>query len=72
MINPLSADEYTYENKTARIIMEKIISKIPLRRGTYITEEMAIQIYNSIVNNHPKRLEINGQVFVPIYNISVK
>lgn len=72
MLNPIPADEYTYENENARIIMKKLISKIPIKKDTVITEDMAIQIYDAIINDHPKRLEINGQVFVPIYNIPVK
>ena len=69
MINPISADEYIYENENARIIMKNLIQKIPIKKDTVITEKMAIQIYDVLVNNYPKRLEINDQVFVPIYNI---
>lgn len=69
MINPIPADEYIYENENARIIMKNLIQKIPIKKDTVITEKMAIQIYDVLVNNYPKRLEINDQVFVPIYNI---
>ncbi len=69
MINPIPADEYIYENENARIIMKNLIQKIPIKKDTVITEKMAIQIYDALVNNYPKRLEINDQVFVPIYNI---
>ena len=72
MINPIPADEYIYENENARIIMKNLIQKIPIKKDTVITEEMAIQIYDALINNYPKRLEINDQVFVPIYNISCK
>lgn len=72
MINPIPADEYIYENENARIIMKNLIQKIPIKKDTVITEKMAIQIYGALINNYPKRLEINDQVFVPIYNISCK
>ena len=72
MINPIPADEYIYENENARIIMKNLIQKIPIKKDTVITEKMAIQIYDALINNYPKRLEINDQVFVPIYNISCK
>lgn len=49
--------------------MKNLIQKIPIKKDTVITEKMAIQIYDALVNNYPKRLEINDQVFVPIYNI---
>ena len=72
MINTIPADEYIYENENARIIMKNLIQKIPIKKDTVITEKMAIQIYDALINNYPKRLEINDQVFVPIYNISCK
>ena len=72
MINPIPADEYIYENENARIIMKNLIQKIPIKKDTVITEKMEIQIYDALINNYPKRLEINDQVFVPIYNISCK
>lgn len=72
MINPIPADEYIYENENARIIMKNLIQKIPIKKDTVITEKMTIQIYDALINNYPKRLEINDQVFVPIYNISCK
>ena len=72
MINPIPADEYIYENENARIIMKNLIQKISIKKDTVITEKMAIQIYDALINNYPKRLEINDQVFVPIYNISCK
>ena len=72
MINPIPADEYIYENENARIIMKNLIQKIPIKKDTVITEKMVIQIYDALINNYPKRLEINDQVFVPIYNISCK
>lgn len=59
MINPIPADEYIYENENARIIMKNLIQKIPIKKDTVITEKMAIQIYDALINNYPKRLEIN-------------
>ena len=51
MINPIPADEYIYENENARIIMKNLIQKIPIKKDTVITEKMAIQIYDALINN---------------------
>ena len=72
MINPIPADEYIYENENARIIMKNLIQKIPIKKDTVITEKMAIQIYDALINNYPKRLEINDQVLFQyiIYHVN--
>ena len=68
----IDINAYAYENENAKLLMEKIIETTPICLPTdeLITEELALRIYNQIINTPEQPIVVNGTAYVPCFNLS--